>query len=266
MPTEPIHHHLLPIFIFPLLLLFGLGTSFEMILNWEEQRAREEAIGKEKINAELSFLKIQVNPHFFFNALNTIFSLSEKRSAHTGQAVLLLSNIMRYLLYEAKQGKVPLIKEVRHIEDYIAMQRLRISAKENILIRFTHKGDLSFVHIEPLLLVMFVENAFKHGVSYYQPSVIIIDLTIAEKLFFFTVVNSKKKSHESQHQVDMDHSGIGLVNARRRLDLIYGKRYQLDIEDTPDSFRIRLKIELNQLDDWKRFVTPHSKVVTGEPV
>lgn len=255
-PIIPNGNYTWPMHVFPLLLLFGMGTSFEMILRWEVQRRREEQIEKEKISTELTLLKNQVNPHFLFNALNTIFSLTEKKSPSAGRAILLLSSIMRYVLYETKRDRVQLLKEITHIEDYISLQRLRMPDTGNIEIRFTYAGDLRRARIEPSLLVMFVENAFKHGISYYHRSSILIDLQLTGDTLLFTVSNSKLPYAENRRQFDTHYSGIGLANTRRRLDLIYGNRYSLEIRETAECFHITLQIHLTEEDDWTESLTP----------
>jgi two-component system, LytTR family, sensor kinase len=254
-PIIPNGNYTWPMHVFPLLLLFGMGTSFEMILRWEVQRRREEQIEKEKISTELTLLKNQVNPHFLFNALNTIFSLTEKKSPSAGRAILLLSSIMRYVLYETKRDRVQLLMEVLHIQDYIALQRLRIPDTANIEIRFTYAGDLRRARIEPSLLVMFVENAFKHGISYYHRSSILIDLQLSADTLLFTVSNSKLPYAENRRQFDSHYSGIGLANTQRRLDLIYGKRYTLEIRETTECFHITLQIHLTEAADWTDSLT-----------
>jgi len=242
-----------PFHILPLLMIFALGTCFEMIISWEKQGRKEEEIEKEKIGAELSFLKSQINPHFLFNSLNNIYSLSEKKSDQAGEAVLLLSNIMRYVLYDTNHGKIQLKKEIQHLENYIAMQRLRISGKENVHIQFNYHGDIADVLIEPLLLIPFVENAFKHGISYDDPSKIIIELQVTKKVFTFGVLNGKKRRQEPSIQHDIDHGGVGITNTKRRLELMYRHRYELSIEDSADRYYTHLTIRLTQEEDWSSY-------------
>jgi two-component system, LytTR family, sensor kinase len=233
-----------PFYIFPMLLLFGLSTSFELVRSSEMKMLKEEGIEKEKMVAELSFLKYQINPHFLFNSLNNIFSLAEKKSNQTGAAVMLLSNIMRYVLYETNHGKIPLLKEIRHAEDYIAMHRLRISDQGDISIHFVYDGDLQRAEIEPLILIPFIENAFKHGISYSKPSTIDITLVVTGHSLVFNVVNTKRAGTE-QRTAASQHCGIGIANTKRRLDLIYSNRYELDIDDSKDYYMVELKIDLS---------------------
>jgi sensor histidine kinase YesM len=237
-----------PVHIIPLLFIFTLGTSLEMILGWEKQRTLQREIEKEKLESELAMLKTQINPHFFFNALNSIYALSDKKSEKTGDAILLLSSIMRYVLYDANRSKIELAKEVQHLEDYIAMQRLRISDREQVQIEFQFQGDGTAQFIEPLILIPFVENAFKHGVSYDQPSFIKIDLRVSGGVFYFEVTNSKKKHADAAHATHDDYHGIGITNTRKRLDLMYKDRYILTIKDRHDQYSTHLTIHLDDAD------------------
>jgi two-component system, LytTR family, sensor kinase len=224
-------------------LLLGMGTSFEMVLQWEAQRRKHESIEKEKISAELSFLKSQVNPHFLFNTLNNIYSLAERNSSQTGQSILLLSNLMRYVLYEASLGKILLTKEIKHLEEYIALNRLRIVETEKVSITFVNKVSNDRILIEPLIFISFIENAFKHGISYSASSFITVELSLVEdKFLVFKVMNSKKPA--GSPQLEQHHSGIGIYNTRRRLELLYPQRHHLDIMSEKDLYSVRLTIRL----------------------
>lgn len=227
--------------IVPIAMSLALGTSFEMILNWEFQRKEKVQIEREKMSAELSFLKSQVNPHFLFNSLNSIYALSEQKSAKTSEAILLLSNLMRYMLYGSNNGKTEISKEIDCIESYIQLQRLRISSRESIIILVNIKGRELNVLVEPLILIPFIENAFKHGVSYHQRSEVLIDLDVTQEVISLDVKNTKKISVAEGSPVT--DSGIGLINIRRRLDLLYPSRHTLRIEDGKEYFSINLKIQ-----------------------
>jgi LytS/YehU family sensor histidine kinase len=221
----------------------ALGTSFEMIINWEIQRREKAQIEREKMAAELSFLKSQMNPHFLFNSLNNIYSLAERGSDKTGEAVLMLSSLLRYMLYGSNNGKTELSKEIECIENYIAIQKLRIPAREDITIGLTiNAGDLNS-RIEPLILLPFVENAFKHGISNNQRSEVLIDIDINKQELDLTVRNTKKQKTDLNNSV-VTESGIGLRNIKRRLELLYPERHALSIEDSKDYFEVNLRILL----------------------
>lgn len=226
----------------PMAMAMALGTSFEMILNWEIQRKENIQIEREKMSAELSFLKSQVNPHFLFNSLNSIYALAEQKSEKTGEAILLLSNLVRYMLYGSNNGKTEISKEVSCIENYIELQRLRISSRNSINIQLEITGKELKVFIEPLILIPFVENAFKHGVSYNQKSEVLINLNVNIDSIELHVRNTKKTASVSENRSTGD-SGIGLANIKRRLDLLYPSRHTLVIDDGKEHFTIHLKIQ-----------------------
>lgn len=231
------------IILFPLIMSLALGTSFEMIINWEIQRREKAQIEREKMAAELSFLKSQMNPHFLFNSLNNIYSLAERRSDKTGEAVLMLSSLLRYMLYGSNNGKTQLSKEIECIENYIAIQKMRIPSREDITIGLTiNAGDLNS-RIEPLILLPFVENAFKHGISNNQRSEVLIDIDINKHELDLTVRNTKKQKTDQNNSL-VTESGIGLRNIKRRLELLYPERHELFIKDGKDYFEVNLRILL----------------------
>jgi two-component system LytT family sensor kinase len=231
------------IILFPLTMSLALGTSFEMIINWEIQRREKAQIEREKMAAELSFLKSQMNPHFLFNSLNNIYALAEQRSDKTGEAVLMLSSLMRYMLYGSNNGRTQLSKEIECIENYIAIQKMRISTSEEIRIAFKVSGGTVNSKIEPLILLPFVENAFKHGVSYNQRSEVLIDIDVNRNVLDLNVRNTKRLDATSKKLTENE-SGIGLNNIKRRLELLYPGKHELSIQDGKDYFEARLRIEL----------------------
>ena len=230
-------------FIGPIMgLALSLSTFVDLSLQWESQRRKSAQVEKEKIELELAFLKAQVNPHFLFNTINNIHAMSELKSDKTSDAILMLSDLLRYTLYGTNQGSVPLQKEIESIENYIALQRLRLPKRDSIAIRFDTNGNLGSSLIEPQLLLPFVENAFKHGISYQQPSAILIDLHVEHTVLEFRVHNTK---WQTLSQLDeSDDSGIGLTNIRRRLTLLYPGKHDLQIQSEADLFEIRLTVQL----------------------
>ncbi len=234
-----------PAIMFPMTLLFGLGTSFETIVRLEQEGRSQEEVEKERVSAELSFLKTQINPHFFFNTLNNIYSMAERNSDQTGKSILLLSNLMRYMLYDTNQGKILLTKEIKHLEEYISLQRLRIPTTEKIEITFNCTGSTHGVWIEPLIFLSFIENAFKHGISYNSKSFISISIAVTDNNLDFKVVNSKKAT---VRQTEKLHNGIGMANTHRRLQLLYPKLHKLSIRDEEEFYFIHLSIVLRKVD------------------
>ena len=223
--------------IFSAFLAFGLSTSIRITDEWFRNEKLRKEMETEKLTSELAFLKSQVNPHFLFNILNNICSLARKKSDDTENAIIKLSQIMRYMLYDSKDEKVSLEKEVEYLRNYIELQRMRISG--NVQISFIIEGAPEGHVIEPLLLIPFVENAFKHGVSYMDESMIRIYLGIEEHLLNFQVKNNivRKGTEEPGNE-----TGIGLKNVTRRLDLLYPEKHRISVTDSETIYQIDLKL------------------------
>ena len=219
------------------LLVFVFSTGIKVINQWLRSEQRNKEIANEKLKAELGFLKAQINPHFLFNTLNNIYALASAQSEHTAAAVMKLSSIMRYVLTEARNDIVPLEKEIQFISHYIELQKMRLTDKTSI--DFTVQGDPFGRQIAPLLLLPFVENAFKYGISTRERSPIGILLEIKKDSLYFSICNQK---HPSTMLRVTDNTGIGISNTRRRLDLFYEDRYALNIEDKSSDFSVKLKI------------------------
>ncbi len=217
--------------------LLKLSKGWFMLMRTEQQLM---AIRQEKTETELKALKSQINPHFLFNSLNNIYSLSLSSSGKTPAAILKLSELMRYMLYESNEEKVPLKEEIRFLENYIELQKLRVDRRSRI--EYRRKGKPAGKQIAPLLFLPFVENAFKHGVK-GDPSggYVRIELAIHNGNVDLYVENNRG----SVDSIETDaYNGIGLSNARRRLDLIYPGSYELDIRDKEEVFGVSLKLEL----------------------
>jgi two-component system LytT family sensor kinase len=219
------------------LLVFVFSTGIRVINEWLRSEQRNKEIANEKLKAELSFLKAQINPHFLFNTLNNIYALASAQSEHTAAAVMKLSSIMRYVLTEARNDLVPLEKEIQFTTHYIELQKMRLTDKT--IIEFTVEGDPLGRQIAPLLLLPFVENAFKYGISTRERSPISILLEIKRDYLYFSICNHK---HLNTMLRVSDTTGIGISNTRRRLDLFYEDRYALDIQDKTNEFSVKLKI------------------------
>jgi len=219
------------------LMVFIFSTGIKVIQKWlrSEQRTRE--IANEKLKTELSFLKAQINPHFLFNTLNNIYALASDQSDQTAAAVMKLSNIMRYVLTEARNDLVPLEREILFTSHYIELQKIRLTDRTRI--EYTINGDPLGRQIAPLLLLPFVENAFKYGISTREYSPISIRLEIKEGSVDFFVSNRK---HYNTGLKMTENTGIGISNTRRRLDLLYPDNYDLQIQDRNNEFFVHLKI------------------------
>lgn len=219
------------------LMVFVFSTGIKVINQWLQSEQRTKEIANEKLQAELSFLKAQINPHFLFNTLNNIYALASTQSEHTAAAVMKLSSIMRYVLTEARNDLVPLEKEILFTSHYIELQKMRLTDKTNI--DFTINGDPAGRQIAPLLLLPFVENAFKYGISTREWSPIRILLDINKDSLYFSISNHK---HLNTSLRMADNTGIGISNTKRRLDLLYEGRYELIIDDKNNEFSVHLNI------------------------
>jgi hypothetical protein len=219
------------------LLLFVFSTGIRVINQWLRSEQRNKEIANEKLKAELSFLKAQINPHFLFNTLNNIYALATAQSEHTAAAVMKLSSIMRYVLTEARNDLVPLEKEIQFTSHYIELQKMRLTDKTSI--EFSVRGEPLGRQIAPLLLLPFVENAFKYGISTRERSPINILLEIKDNSLYFSICNHK---HLNTMLRVSDNTGIGISNTKRRLDLFYEDRYSLEIQDKSHEFIVHLKV------------------------
>lgn len=203
------------------LLVFTVGTCVSVVQRWLGTEQNRKETENEKLNTELSFLKSQVNPHFFFNTLNNIYSLAIVKSDKTATAVLKLSSIMRYILAETEQRLVPLQNEIDFIHNYIELQQVRLTNK--VKVHFEVSGNTGELLVAPLIFIAFVENAFKYGVSTKEESVIDFSIhTVANKIQFSArnfIVQSENNLQEN--------TGIGINNVNRRLELLYPEKHQL---------------------------------------
>ncbi|MFD2521559.1 sensor histidine kinase [Emticicia soli] len=191
--------------------------------------------------AELSSLRSQINPHFLFNALNTLYSVSLKENADkTADGIQKLGDMMRFMLNENNQDRIPLNKEIEYLQNYIEIQQMRIAESDNIEIKVNIQPTSREIFIAPMLLNPFIENAFKHGISFRNPSWIYITLTSDDTKLYFKVHNSFHTKSEADPE--KDNNGIGLENVKKRLDLIYKNRYSLDIQQSEQDFFVSLTI------------------------
>ncbi|KAA5546380.1 sensor histidine kinase [Adhaeribacter rhizoryzae] len=224
-----------------ILLILFISTSVAAVQKWRLETKVRQDLEQEKISSELSFLKAQINPHFFFNTLNNIYSLTMFNVELAQKALHTLSRMMRYVLYDTQADSTLLSKELAFVQDYIDLMKLRLTDKVQVI--FEQPASLADVPIAPMLLLPFIENAFKYGVSTDAPSHIYIGIKQQQNRLAVEVRNTIF----TQKRVTLDESnGIGLVNTRRRLDLLYPNKYSLNItEKTPtDEYVICLVLNL----------------------
>jgi LytS/YehU family sensor histidine kinase len=206
---------------------------------WFDFEARKKAVENEKLTAELNFLKAQINPHFLFNTLNNLYYLVYTKSDNATIIIDKLSKMMRYMIYDTNHPKVLLSKEIEYMENYIDLERLRLN--NEIPIRLQIKGNTDDVKIVPLVFITFLENAFKHGVSSNQKGAWVdVNILLRGRECVYTVENSKLGTSPNAN----GKSGIGLQNVQRRLALSYPEHHNLEIEDSPDRYKVQLKILL----------------------
>ncbi|HUX84604.1 MAG TPA: histidine kinase [Chitinophagaceae bacterium] len=229
-----------PFLIFPYVMIIAMSTAYKLI----GDRMRVERLVKEKENenlkTELSLLRSQVNPHFMFNVLNNMVALARKKSPDLETSLIKLSSLMRYMLYEADEDKVPLDKELEYLQSYIDLQQQRFGRNMKVVVDLNM--DPGQFQIEPMLLIPFVENAFKHGTGMIEDPEISIRMEVNSDQMKFTVRN--KFNPDAGDQKDRG-SGIGLANVRRRLNLLYGSRQKLEISNVPPWFSVTLQIRFS---------------------
>jgi len=226
---------------FPRLYLYAFIFVFiKTVKNRAAVKHQLEVLQKEKATAELNFLKAQIHPHFLFNTLNNLYALTLEKSDKAADVVARLSEMLDYMLYQGKEDKVRICREVELLENYMDLEQLRYG--DRLQLNFDHKIGDSEIFIAPLILVSIVENAFKHGVSgILQKAVIKIELTAEKGNIHFRVFNTK--SAVAQQDVMNYKQGIGLKNVHRQLELIYPKKYSWNIDEREDSYEVNLWIK-----------------------
>ncbi len=218
-------------------------TAIKITIDWIIEHKRLTDLEKVQLETELLFLKTQISPHFFFNTLNNIYSLALEKSNKTPQIILKLSELMRYLLYETKSKRKSLEKEILCIHNYLDLERLRYG--DQLEIDMSISGNIKDKKIAPVLLLSFIENAFKHGVNKNIGKVkIVIDFKILDDFLYFCISNPMPAITKYKQNIDID-GGIGLQNVKKRLSLGYkNDDYDLSIENDNNRFKVNLKIKV----------------------
>jgi sensor histidine kinase YesM len=224
--------------VIPHFFLVLAGVAFKLMFDFTEMQKKMVEMAKEKAEAELSFLKSQINPHFLFNSLNAVYFLIDKENKEARDALHRFSEMLRYQLYEAGGNKIPIEKEIDFLRDYVHLQKLR--KDENYKVEFNAGADVKGFSIEPLLLLSFVENAFKH-ISHKQDAENFVNIHLhrSNGQMLFDVSNSKEEVLNTEAA-----GGIGLQNVKRRLELLYPGSYDLNIENKKDVFTVHLKLNV----------------------
>lgn len=213
-----------------------IGSLLKFAIDWFANDRIQRNLESEKKDMELQFLKSQLNPHFLFNSLNNIYSLAYQKSDKTADAVLKLSEIMRYMIYESNDSWVSLSKEIEYVKSFIELQKLRF--KDGAAVELSLNGEIDNQHIVPFILISFVENAFKHGVANDPKDPIKINIIANQKILHFSVTN-KKNTHNKDEV-----GGVGLNNVERRLQLLYPDRYKLNIVNSATHYTSELMLDI----------------------
>lgn len=240
-PEKPFQSNLfLFLYFFPCLFILACSTAFTMV----RDRLISDRLAKEKENenlkTELAFLRSQVSPHFMFNVLNNMVALARKKSDELEPSLIKLSSLLRYMLYETDEEKVLIEKEVEYLQSYIDLQVQRFRKKVNVNV-IMNDFDHSYF-IEPMLLIPFVENAFKHGTGLIENAEINIELKAKNNMLQFTVSNNYDST---SREIKDKTSGIGLQNVRRRLNLLYSRAHTLLVCDKDNKFLVSLQLNLH---------------------
>ena len=224
-------------FIFNVLLV-ATGTALRVYGEWNRNERKKKEIEVQKSSTELHFLKHQLSPHFLFNSLNSIYSLTTKKSNDAPEAVITLSELMRYMLYETNNEFVSLNKELEYIQNYLKLQRLRIANNKDVTLNI--HGNISNQKIRPLLFISFIENAFKYGTDYKGHTEVKIEINVDKDQIQFKCVNIM-----GVRKADKDSSGIGLQNTKERLELLYPNKHKLVVEEKDSRFIVNLMLKLS---------------------
>jgi sensor histidine kinase YesM len=233
--------------LFDFLLIFlvvSFSTLFKIVSDWVKQSRERQELQRRTMQSELRFLKSQINPHFLFNTLNNLYALTLKKDDKAPEIVIKLSEMMRYMLYECNEKRVSLQKEVNYIRNYLDLEALRQG--KNVRIDFEVNGKVTDQQIAPLMFIPFLENSFKHGLNHLiTEGFVSIILNVDDQEVNFYIENSKADRVATPMRGKS--GGIGLVNVRRRLDLLYPDQYDLSVEETPTTYAINLLLTLDQV-------------------
>lgn len=238
--NRPRKYQLFDNFVFTIsLLVLALSTGWSMLMYWQQAAQREKALEKDKSDTELALLKMQINPHFFFNSLNSVYSLTYLNVEDSRKALLTLSRMMRHLLYSTEGENTTLSLEIDFLKDYVSVMRLRATDRVNVMLDIRETSE--DYPIAPMLLLPFVENAFKHGIDATQKTEIIIRLWQEESTLHLNVVNGICAPATNEH----GEGGVGLSNTMRRLQLLYPEKHELSNGVNVDgNYEVNLKIDL----------------------
>ncbi len=222
------------------LLMLGMNLGIKLYFKMDEDAKEMKELEKRSLEQQLAYLKYQINPHFFMNTLNNIHALVDIDPEKAKETILILSKIMRHVLYEGDKSLIPVQRETEFLNNYIHLMKIRYTDKVNITME--QPDHMPEADIPPLLLITFVENAFKHGVSYQKESFIHIKISTDDNRLKFFCRNSKQTI--TAGSLEKEQGGVGLANITKRLNLLYGDNYTLDFEETPETYEVLLLLPL----------------------
>src|SRR6056297_1428737 len=221
-----------------------VALSYALIKYWIRNEKLKRVLLEEKLSTEMAFLKSKINPHFLFNVLNSFYAKSLKHNVpELADGISKLAELMRYMVYETNEDKVPLEKEIHHLKNFIQVYQLRIADEDEVYINFKIKGDVKDVNISPMLLIPFVENAIKHGIDPKTKSLINISLEVEENKLCFKVTNT---IHQGISGLKDESSGFGLDNLKKRLSILYPNTHTLEANEDKGYFISLLKLQLDE--------------------
>jgi len=225
-------------FVYLFIMTWAMSMAYYLFIQWQKSVRKADQVLATALQSELSFLKAQINPHFLFNTLNNIYVLTLKKSEAAPTAVMKLSNLMRKITNDTAVDFVPFEEEQQFIRDYLDLQELRLSKKTKVIYEVT--GDFSAYNIAPRILIPFIDNAFKFGVSGHTESEIDIRMHFEGNVLSFSIKNA---IHTNDGE-SLESAGVGLDNSKRRLELLYANHYELRINHTEERYEVLLQIEL----------------------
>ena len=232
--------HIQSVILLAFLVIQGIAMAYFFLNAWAKSELLQTQLQANQLSTEIKFLKSQINPHFLFNTLNNLFSMAQgKGNDELADGISKLSGMMRYMLYDSNEESVPLSKEITYLEECITLNKLRY-ADEEVIVTFDHAGPIADIRIAPMLFIPFVENAFKHGVAIGQRAAIQIAIVVSGQKLIFSSVNT---DYSMIRKMEMEISGIGLENVRRRLELVYPDKHRLKINKEDGKFMINLEID-----------------------
>lgn len=220
--------------------MIALSSVLKIMRDSTRQRFLLQEIQAKQVETELDLLKAQIHPHFLFNTLNNLFGMARKGDAGTADGIARLSHLMRYMIYDSSVDRIELDREIDQIQRLIELHKLRFAEEDDIAIDFKIEGHTGDILIPPMLLIPFVENAFKHGISLKQPSFVRMVIAVRAGSLYFSVENS---IHPTTRAEEEPAAGVGLQNVKRRLDLLYPDSHELAVRMTDTSYVVELRVE-----------------------